>query len=34
MLCPIISNINRIELTENTYCYWVLDLLCVTVFYN
>ena len=29
MLCPIKSNSNTIELTVHTYCYCVLDLLCV-----
>ena len=29
MLCPIEDNNNTIELTVHTYCYWVLDLLCV-----
>ena len=29
MLCPLKNNSNTIELTVDTSCYWVLDLLCV-----
>ena len=32
MLCPIENNINTIELTVHTCCYWVLDLLCVNLY--
>ena len=31
MLSPIIFNSNTIELKVHTSCYWVLDLLCVTL---
>ena len=30
VLCPVKINNNTIELTVHTFCYWVLDLLCVT----
>ena len=28
---PIKNNSNTIELTVHTFCFWVLDLLCVIV---
>ena len=31
MSCPIKNNSNKIELTVQTFCYWVLDLLCVKI---
>ena len=31
MLCFIKVNRNTIELAMHTSCYWVLDLLCVTI---
>ena len=34
MLCPIKLNSNTIELTVHASCYWVLDLLCITVSEN
>ena len=32
MSCPFKINSNTIELTVHTFCYWVLDLLCVIIF--
>ena len=34
MLCPMKVNSNTIELTVNTSCYCVLDLLCIKIFEN
>ena len=31
MLCPIKVDSNTIEPIVHTFCYWVLDLLCVTI---
>ena len=31
-LCPITVNSNGIELIMHTFCYCILDLLCVTIF--